>query len=243
MKTGLLALALVVTLAANARAAIAVDGHSSGQATGFTTTVSHTIASTTNAVLWVHIHLNTGTDAVSGVTYNGVAMTRSVAVDYGATYGYVYCLLAASLTAGTHNIVATNTGFVQQWVIAESYTGANQICTPDSVNTPPGTSVFVNSQTLTTTAVASPVWLSYGVFTTTTDPSAGTGATKRGSVTDGTRYMSYFDSNGDLTGGGAKSIQATSSGTPNWSGIAFSFGEAGAAAPVVAPKGSLSILP
>ena len=230
-----------VLVSGDAHAAIATDGHSSGVATGFTTTVSHTVTSTSNAVLWVHVFVNTGTDVVTGVTYKGVALTRSLSVDFGATYGYVYCGLAASLTTGAGNIVATNNAFIAQYVIAESYTGANQSCTLDSSAT--GTAIFVGSQTLSTTAVASPVWLSYAVLTTSTDPSAGTGATKRGSVANGAIRYSLFDSGGDLTGGGSKSIQATSSGTPNWNGVVFSFGEAGVAAPATTYSGSLAILP
>jgi len=98
----------------------AVDG---GYSTGTTLTFAVTIAEA-DEVLFVGIKGNT-TDNITGVTYDGVAMTL---VDKGAPsggrYGYLYYLLNPS--TGANNVVVTASGADQLHAGAAAYKGMKQ---------------------------------------------------------------------------------------------------------------------
>ena len=176
--------------------AIALDtstssSDNSGSATSLTW--SHTCTGT-NLILIVTVSTTPQTDKVSGVTYNGVAMTR---VGYAGNSGsqsvasYMYYLLNPA--TGAHNIVVSvpsnSTNITGD---AISYTGVLQSGQPDSYavnNTSTGTTLD-----LTTTVVATGCWLisTYWNANVRTKPS---GTTDRG-----TNGMTV-DSNGTVSSG------------------------------------------
>lgn len=95
--------------------------------TSSSTTFSHTVGAGSNRILWVGATL--GTSTITGVTYNGVAMTLSSSVASGSYTNYLFWLVAPA--SGAHNVVFTNSGggFFQNW--AASYTGASQTGVPE----------------------------------------------------------------------------------------------------------------
>lgn len=115
-------------------------------------TWSHTCTGV-NLVLYVGVHEAYGVDNVSGVTYNGVAMTR-VKDSFVATGCYVYRLIAPA--TGAHDIVVTFSSTLDRGkaVGAVSVTGANQT-TPEHTSTEgsDGATDTAYAQNITTTVV------------------------------------------------------------------------------------------
>lgn len=113
-------------------------------------TWSHTCTGS-NLVLYVGVHEAYGVDHVSGVTYNGVAMTR-VKDSFVATGCYVYRLIAPA--TGANNVVVTFSSLLNRGkaVGAVSFTGADQT-TPEHTSTEgsDGASDTAYSQDITTT--------------------------------------------------------------------------------------------
>jgi hypothetical protein len=74
-----------------ARAAIAVDGTATGGAAGGTSlTYAHRVRSNTNGLLVVWVgYARTDPGVVSGVTYNGVAMTAACAQQETGVFGCI----------------------------------------------------------------------------------------------------------------------------------------------------------
>lgn len=104
-------------------------------------------------VLGIGISILAGTDLVTAVTYNGVAMTR---IGYkgnangGGIAGYLYYLLAPA--TGSNTIAITATGATRIESYAASYTGVKQ-ATPDATSTPTSATAATSiADTLTTVA-------------------------------------------------------------------------------------------
>jgi len=91
--------------------AITLDATSTGATptTGLTTTVSHVCAA--GAVLYVLVAIRHGADLMTGVTYNGSALTQ-VAYIGGSVHNYIYRITAPS--TGTHDIVVTYSSAVDR---------------------------------------------------------------------------------------------------------------------------------
>lgn len=109
--------------------AIALDSTSSGVATtGTTVTVAHTCAA--NSILVV---VAGGVDAIniSGVTYNGDAMTNAVNLNSQMRNSIWYL---TTPDAGTYNIVATKTDGYKTDVAGISFTGASGISATGTAN-------------------------------------------------------------------------------------------------------------
>lgn len=109
--------------------AVAFDAAASLGFTGSnatTTTLAHTISgANTILVVYVTSGLHASADYVSGVTWNGTALTRT---EFNAFYGGgnfqhdLWYLLAAE--TGSHNIVVTNRVDQRQGIVSMSFTGA-----------------------------------------------------------------------------------------------------------------------
>jgi len=127
----------------------------SGSAT--TLTYSHTCTGS-NRILLVGVGLSGETDDVTGVTYNGVAMTR-IGFDGNsasqAVSSYLYYLIAPA--TGANNVVVSVSSGQNISSVASSYTGAKQTGQPDSSAT--NDSSTGTTLDLTTTVVATGSWL------------------------------------------------------------------------------------
>ena len=123
--------------------------------TAVTTTLSYTVGSGSNRLLVVGVQ--TLTNAVTGVTYGGVAMTLAGRTTYvGARVGVaMYYLLAPA--SGTANIVASFSTSAAFSIVAASYTGVKQSAQPDAGNAFADASGTTHTSTLTT--VRPDVWM------------------------------------------------------------------------------------
>lgn len=165
-------------------------------------TLSHT-CSGTDRILLVGTMIRTTT--ISGVTYNGTAMTAigSRELVSGADYIQWFYLLAPS--TGANNVVVT--AAASNIIIASSvsYTGAKQSGQPDSVTNNAST-----TETTTTTSTTTVADNSWAVLLARVNgdgiTSAGTGTTLRAN-TNG--YIQLYDSNGAVTPAGSTSLQTT----------------------------------
>lgn len=149
--------------------------NSANGATSFT--VAYTCTGS-NLCLLVHIRDNNG-DVVTGVTYNGVAMSQLVKQKASVAFGefiYIYGLLAPA--TGANNIVVSRSGASNVSLQAISYTGVKQSGLPDA--TKPTTSAVGTTVTGTITTVADNAIVSAYGYTTSGTPTAGTGSTAVG---------------------------------------------------------------
>lgn len=187
--------------------AIVVDSTSTG---GFvpttnTLTFSHTCTGS-NLILFVHATTNVNSDTVTGITYNGVAMTFIDSQVNGADrFEYLYYLINPA--TGAHNVVVTaNTSANSLAGESVSYTGAKQTGQPDNHAKQ---NVVGGTQTLTLTTVANNCWTVLVTTTSATTPAASTNSTLR--IANGTGGgENIFDSNGPITPAGSFGMSITS---------------------------------
>lgn len=204
--------------------AIAFDNATSGTfgANVASKTLSHTVNSNSNGILFVGVAMSGAvtTDIVTGITYNGVSMTK-VADGLGHTGNLgdvtVYYLLAPA--SGANNVIVSfspnNGGAVQ--VI--SYTGAKQSGQPDSsaVRSNGGAGSF----TLATTTVADNSWaVLFGQFDGGATPTAGTNTTLRGSIISSVFAMG--DTNGVVHPAGSITMGLNNTSGSNSNGVIVS---------------------
>ena len=135
--------------------AIAFDNSSSGTGSGTSLTVAHTCAGS-ERILLVYVfsgYFGGGSgDRVTGVTYNGVAMTLIKKVNHGTggnEENYLFYLLNPA--SGNHNIVVSaSVSLDVSRLVATSYKNVLQSGQPDSfTSTGPTTSTSITSTTTT----------------------------------------------------------------------------------------------
>lgn len=200
--------------------AIAVNTTSSGSASATSVTVAHTCTGS-NLILFVGLWVQDGgANTVTGVTYNGVAMTQVGRVTNATTEStYLYFLVNPS--TGANNIVASKSASDLIQLGAVSYTGAKQTGQPDASTTNTGTGT---SLTTSVTTVADNCWL---VMATkqTGSASAGTNTILRVDQS-GNEQASVYDSNAAQTPAGSKSLQTTTSASQTYAHVMASFAPA-----------------
>lgn len=174
---------------------IAFDASVSG--TGGTTSPrdhSHTVTGT-DTILFV-VTFSQGT--VSGVTYNGVAMTSLGTYGYTVPTGNGTMWYLINPTTGTNTVSITHSGSFTIGVSA-SYTGAQQSGQPDAT-------IQTNTSNSTTTLTNNITVVKNGSWLLTGGVWEGAGSLSAGSNTflrqDGSNpAVSLFDSNGDQSPG------------------------------------------
>jgi hypothetical protein len=137
-------------------------------------------------------------DIVTGVTYNGVAMTR---ISYTWTTGegiYLYYLINPS--TGANNIVASSSSSTTIYAQSASYTGAKQTWQPDASNT----TVYATQTNMSTsvTTIADNCWLVW-VFRSGTNQTAQAWTTLRNWIN---ATIQIWDSNSATTPAGSDSL-------------------------------------
>lgn len=111
---------------------IVLDAVASGRANpGTSLTYAHTTAGA-NKMLFVAIYTAGASDVVTGVTYNGVAMSRLDAQIGGSSafYTYLYGLIAPA--AGANNIIISSSSSVDIQSVSASYNEMQQSSQPDA---------------------------------------------------------------------------------------------------------------
>jgi hypothetical protein len=193
-------------------------------APGTSLTWSHT-CSGSNRILFVGITILSGSDLVTGVTYDGVAMTRvATIVETGGTQTlYLYALVNPA--TGANNVVVSVSSSITIRATSASYTGARQSGIPDASGTK--TTASTTSQALAVTTVTDKSWMVSFAIGTSDQPAASTGVTSRQSATN----RALGDSAADITPAGSYSMTWTSPTSTNMAVVQASF------APLVATAG------
>ncbi len=184
---------------------ITFDASSGGSGSGTSKTLSHTCTGT-NLILWVYVLANS--DACTGVTYAGQAMTQATKVAVSTLNYEVYLFYIINPATGANTIVASFTASTFNAVGGLSYRGVKQSGQPDASTTDSGTKV---NSTCTLTTIADNTW-SVLVGYASTAVSAGTNSTER--VNNGTLGINHAwmgDSNGPKTPAGSFSMTANHS--------------------------------
>lgn len=170
--------------------------------TGTSLTYSHTCTGS-NLILLVDVWVtSTGSDVVTGVTYNSVSMTLVDKQAVGSQYHYAYYLLGPA--TGAHNVVVSTSSSQTIGSSSISYTGVKQSGQPDaSAKQVVGSST---GSTTTLTTIADNCWTVL-LTASNRNETASTGSTfRKGGVTINA-YI--FDSNGAKTPAGSTSMSTT----------------------------------
>lgn len=179
-----------------------------------TITVSHTVTGT-DTILWLGAVAYGAADAITGATYNGVAMTQAYEGAQGSN-AYIYLFYLVNPATGANNAVISQSGSGNIDGVVASYTGARQTGVPDGSASATSTSATA-TMSLNTTADNS--W-GVGVTWTNRDNSNNTNTNIIGGKTS---QFSMFDTNGALTPAGAQTLSITLSSSSTWiiSGMSF----------------------
>lgn len=173
-----------------------------GSTTGTSLSFSHT-CSGNNRVLFVATVTDTAnnTDYITGVTYNGVAMSQ-VGTFSSPGLGGVELYILVNPASGVNTVTVSLSSSVTIYAVASSYTGALQSGQPDATNqtaTDPTTTLSVNTST-----VADNCWIiscAGRKAGSTANITAGTGVTSR----QINSFVAIGDSNGPKTPAGTYS--------------------------------------
>lgn len=188
--------------------AIANDSFTNGAFTSGTThTFSHT-CSGTDRILYVHAFINTTTDRVTGVTYNGTSMTLLHKFSPAAgRYLYVFALINPD--TGANNVVISASASVAIGGNAVSYTGVSQTSQPEVTRTEIGST---NPDTYSITTTTDNSWAVLFTLGNNANPTASTGSTFVG---QNSVYgdADVFDSGGAITPAGSYSMTLSYSST------------------------------
>lgn len=189
-------------------------------------TWSHTMSATANGMLVAYVYQNNATDTLSGVTYNGVAMTQIRKQLNANSIGYAYLYYLVGPATGANNVVATNGSSTYMEGVSVSYTGVAQTGTIDSSN---GNTASSSTLSVSTTVVASNCW----VLGLGRGDNAGGGANGLSGVASTNRYNTsgflFFDDSNTTVSTGSNSTTLTAS-SGNLILLVFSFPAAGGSA-------------
>jgi hypothetical protein len=170
-------------------------------------TWSHTCTGSTR-ILFVGAFGATDSDSITGITYNGVALTKigSILPVAGSRYITLWYLVAPA--TGANNIVISVSGG-DCGGVAASYSGPKQTGVPDASATNSQSSG--TSLTGTVTTVADNCWLIAAALAEACAAGAGTTKRQDWALNSG---MALFDSNGPITPAGSASLIVTHSNSP-----------------------------
>lgn len=217
--------------------AIAFDNVSSG-GTGSGTSLTFASASVTGSDRMGIVAITTGTDSVTSVTWNGVAMTQACKRSFGSYPNYVYIYALHAIATGSTNIVISTSATVNIEASAASYTGVNQSSTLDATNTN-GAGSNATSGSVSITSVSDNCWLVSAVVNTSGDSTASTNTTKRVGPVGPDNHVSYGDSNAAMTPAGANTQAWTWTTNSHWSVIGGAMAPSGGGGGAVVRAGGL----
>ena len=195
---------------------ISFDAASSGNTTGLSLTVSHTVGTGKNRILLVSLGIRTNPVTGDEVTFNGVALTR-----YDVQYpvvGYQALWYLINPDSGTHDIVSTSVASVNHVQASASYFGVDQVSPIDVGGKTTSDSASTLSQSLITTAIND--WIFASGIDNTETQTAASGSTQR--ATTALNIVSgIYDNNVSLNPAGTYSIGFDLSGAQSCGIIAF----------------------
>ena len=180
--------------------------------------------------MWVCVVGEIGSsDVITGVTYNGVAMTLCEKLAGGDRYSYLFYLVAAA--SGANDVVVSASGSTFMAANVSDYDGASQTGIPDAESTTTVGDVIPQVSSVTT--VGDNCWVvgTNQSYLLNIAPTAVSGCTRRGYETAfGT--IGLFDNNAAKTPAGTVTFETkrSDSSSPTAKLIMASFAPAGAAA-------------
>lgn len=144
---------------------------------------SHTCTGTERCLVVGVAMLSVAGSSVSGITYNGVALTRIgfVASVSGAIRSELWRLIAPA--TGAHSIAVTLSASLDSAACASSFTGVNQTTPTEAANTASATNVGAADATVDVTTLTDNDLVIDMVATSDTAITVGSGQTQRGNVT------------------------------------------------------------
>lgn len=150
------------------------------QAAASTYSWSHT-CSGSNRFLAVDVSLLSAGSTVTGITYNGVALSLTGAKSTVTSFGRVECWGLVAPATGSNTIAVALSGSIVSSAEAVSYTGVHQTTPTEAFNSAQATNVGAADATVTITTVADQDWVHAAIATS--DSSITAGQTSRNNVT------------------------------------------------------------
>ncbi len=196
--------------------AIAFDNATDmGTTTGATLTHSH-IATGSNLLLIVATSYSNSTDSVTGVTWNGVAMTTNGSLKsafegtaYDCKIWYLY-----GAASGTHNVVVSQNGASSIYAVAVSYANVFSGAVDNQATAVSTNATFTQSLTPN----ANNCWVLMGGNCSGGNSTAGANTTNRISTAPG---MFFCDNNANVPTPASTTLNEANGGG-HWSGVIFS---------------------
>jgi len=177
---------------------------------------SHT-CSGNNRILFVYAGIYSGSYDITGVTYNGVSLTK---IDGQAQDGNnkISLWYLINPDSGTHDVSITTNDTVDLWGGAVSYTGVSQT---DPINaSSKGATGAATSFALSVTTDLDKCWSIMGVLNTGGAITAGAGTTLR--ENDTASHLGILDSNSAISPAGSNTLTAEDS-NQIWGGVMAAF--------------------
>lgn len=205
----------------------------SGVGSGTSLTYAHNVSATSNLLIVGVDTVGSTTDLVTGVTYNGVSMTRASSISDGVVRrAYLYFLV--NPTTGSNNVVVSTSGSTAMTGASADYSGCNSSQPDSTASSSPGAASTTHSLSFTT--VADNSWT---VALVTTEaggsaPNASTGSTLRVDTADAGVHL--LDSGGAVTPAGSYTMNFTSPTSTRWSAAGMSFAPSGGASATFTPQ-------
>lgn len=200
--------------------AIALDTAGGTISAGVGTNPTWSFNNVAGSFLVVGFAVNKNTDVVTGVTYNGVAM--SLALSFASPtsnneYSYLYYLVNPATGTNTISITVSTSSTVHAGFA--SYTGVDLTSPIDGTDTASLTEGAGSTIVETIVSTANNCWMCAfsGLQRAST---ASTNSTERGGVSGGGKY---YDSNGAITPAGSFSMTQNIASNGPATGVAFTF--------------------
>jgi len=194
--------------------AIAYDASSGGTTSGTSLTIAHTC--TGSDLILVVVTKSDGANTVTGVTYDGVAMTNVSSFNTTNNY-YGKMWILTNPSTGNNDIVITSSDSRGLGGAASSFTGAKQSNQPDANDTATWTAT---SMPISVTTTANGCWTVMG-YCGNRNVSAGASTTVR--IDGASSFQTAIgDSNAAITPAGSNTLTMTQSDTATASGGIFS---------------------
>ncbi len=180
-------------------------------------TWAHTCGASAN-LLRVGVSLRNGSSqTVTGITYNGVALTFVGAIANGTTVRSEFWKLAAPTTGSSQNIVVTLSAAALVIAGAESYNGADSVLGAAVTAVGAGTAPSVVASSATGEIVADTLTCSSGAGRTIT---VGAGQTQRWNLQTGTSGADEISGGSTEAGAASVTMSWTISSSETWAIIA-----------------------
>lgn len=191
---------------------------------GTSLTWSHTCTGS-DLILFAGCFGQTGSDVITGITYNGVAMTLvDKILEGGASGRYTYLFYLLNPATGAHDVVISASGSTAISGLAASYTGVKQSGQPDASAKNSAAGLAGNTDyTTSVTTIADNCWTVLFAKNNSGAPTASAGSTER---EDNGNGIGIYDSNGVITPAGARSMLVKTAGVADWGSVMASFAPA-----------------